>query len=237
MKYISLVLLSLLSLTVNAKSLEVVREHSRINFDVDYMVMTTVEGQFRSYYGFFDLSDKEDQISNVRVDITADSIDSNDAKRDFHLKAQEFFFVSEYPTIAFKAPAAVKISEGQKFKLTGEVTIRGITKPLSLEGTYKGKRLDPWGKNNYFFTLTGELNRKDFGMVWNKKMDAGGYLVGDLVRLNITIQSQIVGEKTSFSTHMIPNTKAIQERADLKSGKIKKLTTPTDPNDQSAPKK
>jgi polyisoprenoid-binding protein YceI len=238
MKYTILLLaLTLLaSHQIQAKQLEIIKEHSQVAFDVEYMSMTKVEGKFKDYRGFFVLNDKEDQLSDVRVEIIGESVDSNDAKRDFHLKAQEFFFVVKFPEITFKAHGPVKIVEAQSFKLSGELTMRGVTKPVVLEGIYRGKRLDPWGKNNYFFNLTGEVDRKDFGMTWNKQMDAGGYLVGDKVRVNIVIQSQVSSEKTAFSTHMVPQTKGIKERADLKSGKIKKLSTPTDVNDQKAPK-
>jgi polyisoprenoid-binding protein YceI len=233
-------LIFVLSLFLNpsafAKQYEVIKEHSRVTFDIDYMSMTKVEGKFKEYQAFFELNDKEDQLSNVKVEIQGESVDTNDSKRDFHIKGHEFFFVANYPEITFKAVGPVKIQEGQNFKLKGDLTLRGVTKPITMDGVYKGKRLDPWGKNNYFFTLTGEINRKDFDIVWNKQMDAGGYLVGDAVRLNISVQGQAIGEKTSFSTHMVPDTKGIKERADLKSGKIKKLTTPSDVNDQKAPK-
>lgn len=237
MKYLALGLLLTLSTPTFAKQFEVVKEHSRVTFDVDYMSMTKVEGQFKDYRSFFELNDKEDQLSNVKVEINAESLDTSDSKRDFHLKGHEFFFVANYPEINFKAQGPVAIAEGKEFKLKGELTMRGVTKPVELTGTYKGKRLDPWGKNNYFFALSTEVDRKQFDIVWNKQMDTGGYLVGDKVRINITVQAQGVGEKTSFSTHMVPETKAIKERADLKSGKIKKLTTPTDTNDHTAPKK
>lgn len=236
MKQTFLIALLAFSTSLYAKTFEIIKEHSRIGFDIDYMMMTKVEGQFKDYRGFFDLNDKEDQISNVKVEVVAESVDTTDAKRDFHLKGHEFFFVSNYPDITFKAQGPVKIAKGEKFKVTGELTMRGVTKNVTFEGLYKGKLKDPWNKENYFFTLTGEINRKDFEMVWNKEMDAGGYLVGEIVRLNLVVQAQGVGEKTPFSTHMVPNTKGIQERNDLKKGKIKKLTTPTDPKDHKAPK-
>lgn len=220
------------SYVVHSKELEIIQEHSRVGFDVDYMLMTKVEGQFKKYTGLFELNAAEDQLSNVRVAIIGKSVDTNDGKRDFHLKGHEFFFVANYPEITFKAKGPVTIKTGEHFKLHGEITLRGIVKPLVLDGFYKGKVKDPWGKENYFFTLTGELDRKDFEIVWNKQMDAGGFLVGDKVRLNLIVQSQIVGEKTPFSTHMVPSTKGIVERQDLKAGRIKKLSTSTDPKDQ-----
>lgn len=218
-----------------AKPFELVSEHSRIAFDVDYMSMTSVEGKFKSYRGFFNLSEKSDELSSVKVIIDSASVDTNDDKRDFHLKGHEFFFVASHPEITFASKSTVKIQEGKTFSLAGELTMRGVSKPLTLEGTYVGLKKDPWGKDNYFFKLKGEINRKDFGIVWNKDMDAGGYLVGDTVRLNLTIQAQAQGKKTSFSTHMVPHTKAIQERSDLKKGKIKKLSTASDETDHKAP--
>jgi len=225
-----------LSTAVNAKPYELVSEHSKIGFDVDYMSMTKVEGRFKKYRGFFNLSEDGSELSNVKVIVEGSSVDTNDDKRDFHLKGHEFFFVASYPEMIFTSNHSVKISEGKSFTLPGELTIRGITKPMTLKGTYVGVKKDPWGKDNNFFTLTGELNRKDFGIVWNKDMDTGGYLVGEQVRLTLSVQAQGQGEKTSFSTHMVPHTKAIQERSDLKKGKIKKLSTATDENDHKAPK-
>ena len=232
-KYLKLifVLAMTFSHVAQSRELEIIQEHSRVSFDVDYMLMTKVEGQFKKYTGLFELNAAEDNISNVRVTIQGKSVDTSDGKRDFHLKGHEFFFTASYPEITFQTKESVSIKSGEYFKLPGEITLRGISKPLVLDGFYKGKVKDPWGKESYFFTLKGELNRKDFEIVWNKQMDAGGYLVGDQVRINITIQSQIIGEKTSFSTHMIPSTKGIVERHDLKAGKIKKLSTSTDPKD------
>lgn len=239
MKYLLLlfVLALAISSAAHATTLEIIREHSRVAFDVDYMTITTVEGQFKSYHGFFDINDKENQISNVRVEVTGDSVDTNDGKRDFHLRGHEFLYAAVYPDITFKATGPFTISDTKKFQIPGEVTLRGITKPMTLEGVFKGKGKDPWGKDSYFLEMKGEVNRKDFGIVWNKQADAGGYLLGDIVRLSIVVQAQKIGDKTPFSTHMIPSTKGIVERHDLKTGKIKKLTTPTDPKDQSAPKK
>lgn len=239
MKYLMLlfVLAIVISSAAHATTLEIVKEHSRVSFDVDYMMMTKVEGQFKGYHGFFEINDKENQLSNIRVEVTSDTVDTNDPKRDFHVKGHEFLYSAVYPDIAYKAQGPFIISDAKKFQVKGDVTLRGITKPMVLEGVYKGKGKDPWGKDSYFLEMTGEINRKDFGIVWNKQVDTGGYLLGDIVKFTIIVQAQKIGDKTPFSTHMIPSTKGIVERHDLKTGKIKKLTTPTDPKDQSAPKK
>lgn len=223
--------------SANATQFEIVKEHSRVAFSVDYMMMTKVDGHFTNYQGFFELNDKEDEISKVRVEVYSDTVDSNDKKRDFHLKGHEFLFAVNYPEISFKAQGPFKIGADKKFKVTGELTLRKVTKTVTFDGVFKGKGKDPWGKDSFFFDLTSEINRKDYEITWNQQMDTGGYLVGDMVRLNVTVQAQRMADKTPFSTHMIPSTKGIIERQDLKAGRIKKLTTPTDPKDHTAPKK
>jgi len=219
--------------TIWAMPLEINQDHSKLLFDIDYMTLTTVQGQFKKYSGTFNLSTSENEISDVKIAIVSDSVDTNEPKRDFHLKGHEFFLVSTYPTIEFTSQAATSILKDKKFKINGTLTLRGVKKEVTLDGLYKGKMIDPWKKENYFFELEGKINRQDFGMKWNKELDTGGYLVGDEVRLKISIQAQPAGSKTAFSTHMIPSTKGIVERDQLKKGKIKKLSTSTDPNDHN----
>jgi polyisoprenoid-binding protein YceI len=233
-KYISLfILFSLFSFSAFTKDFELIKEHSKIAFDVDYMLMTKVQGQFKDFQGFFALNESENDISNIRITINSESVDTNDSKRDFHLRGHEFFLSATYPEITFESPGPIRIEAGKKLVIGGYLTLRGIKRPLILEGIYKGKLKDPWGKYNYFFELSGELDRKAFGIVWNKAMDNGGYLIGDTVRISLTVQAQVLGEKTPFSTHMVPTTKGIIERDQLNKGKIKKLSTSTDPKDQN----
>ena len=226
------ILYLLLITTGHSKEFELIKEHSKIAFDVDYMLMTKVEGHFKDFNGFFTLNEAENDLSNIRIKINAETIDTNDTKRDFHLRGHEFFLTAKYPEIIFESPGPIKIEAGKKLVIGGYVTIRGIKRPLILEGIYKGKLKDPWGKDNYFFVLSGELDRKTFGIVWNKTMDNEGLLIGDMVRINLTVQAQVLGEKTPFSTHMVPTTKGIVERDQLIKGKIKKLSTSTDPKDK-----
>ncbi|MDO9182951.1 MAG: YceI family protein [Bacteriovorax sp.] len=224
------IILSVFS-TVNAKEIEIIKEHSKIIFNIDYMLVTKVQGQFKDYHGTLNINEEKTEIYNIKVTAVANSIDTNDGKRDFHLKGMEFFQATNFPKVLFESKGPFKYVALKKFNLPGNLTIRGIKKPITLEAVYKGKLKDPWNKENYFFELTGELNRKDFGMLWNKKMDAGGVLIGDIVQINITVQAQATGDKTAFSTHMIPESKGIKERDQLNKGLIKKLTTSTDPKD------
>ena len=228
------------SLSINlsgAKEFELIKEHSKVAFDVDYMLMTKVEGQFKNYSGIFSLNATENDLSNIKIIVEANSIDTNDGKRDFHLRGHEFFLTASYPKIIFESPGPIKIEAGKKLVIGGYLTMRGVKRPLILEGIYKGKLKDPWGKDNYFFTLTGEIDRKTYGIVWNKTMDDGGVLIGDTVRISLTVQAQALGEKTPFSTHMVPTTKGIVERDQLNKGQIKKLSTSTDPKDRINTKK
>ena len=231
--YLFLVLLFALAQNpaAHSKELELIKEHSKIGFDIDYMLVTKVEGQFKDFRGTININEEKGELYNVKVIANAGSIDTNDGKRDFHLKGPEFFLVTSYPEILFEAKGPFKISAQKKINIAGFLSARGIKKAIMLEGDYKGKLKDPWSKENYFFELRGTLNRKEFGMTWNKNMDNGGVLIGDNVAIKITVQAQASGDKTPFSTHMIPSTKGIIERDQLKKGIIKKLTTSTDPKD------
>lgn len=210
---------------------EIIREHSRVAFDVDYMTVAKVDGIFKDFYGNFNFIEKTNEISNVNVDIIAKSVDTNDSKRDFHLRGQEFFLVETNPIINFKYSGKAVLTPDKSFSLPGVIKLRGMEKPFVLKGQYIGKNKDAWDKYSYFFKLTGVINRKEFNMSWNKALDNGGYLLGEKVNVNITLQAQVLGDKTAFSTHMIPSTKGIIEREMLRKGKIKKLTTSTDPKD------
>lgn len=211
-----------------AKKLEIVHEHSKIGFNINYMMVTDVEGTFKKYQGDFEINDAENALSNIQVNVETKSVDSNDKKRDFHLKGHEFFYSAKFPQATFKANGPVTIAPHKEFRVEGTMTFRDVSKPFTFTGTYKGKQKDPWGKDNYFFELKGTMNRKDYGIVWNKVMDNGGALIGDDVHLVITIQAQTKGEKTPFSTHMVPETKGIKERKELMQGKRKELSTSTE---------
>lgn len=227
-----LVFLFVILISANAfskpQSFEVNQEHSKLGFAVQYMMMTDVEGVFKKFQGYFDV--EGNTLSNIQVLVSTRSVDSLDAKRDFHLKSHEFLYSAKFPTIAFKSSAPVELKENQLVKVPGTVTLRGIEKPVTLEVIFKGRKFDPWAKENLFFEGKTKINRKDFGIVWNRELDNGGILVGDEVSIDFKLQAQHLGNKTPFSTHMVPTTKGIIERDQLKKGKIKKLSTSTESN-------
>ena len=237
MKKISLLFLAFLALNTFAKpqTFEINQEHSKLGFGVQYMMMTDVEGVFKKFQGYFDV--EGNTLSNIQILVSSRSVDSLDPKRDFHLKSHEFLYAAKFPTISFKSTASAELKENHTIKIPGVVSLRGIEKPVTLEVTFKGRKFDPWAKENLFFEGKTVVNRKDFGIVWNRELDNGGYLVGDEVTIDFKLQAQHLGDKTPFSTHMIPTTKGIVERDQLKKGKIKKLSTSTLPSTNGNEKK
>lgn len=219
MKFI--VLLLLFPLSVYSASLEINKEHSSVQFSVDYMTMIKVEGRFKKFSGSFGFEPKSHLLQKIKVAIDSNSLDTNEPKRDFHLKTMDFLFTSKYPEILFHTNDSFSLPLNKVTNLSGELEIRGIKKRVNGKAKYKGTVIDPWGKENYFFEFNLKVNRKDFGMNWNKKIDQGGFLVGDIVDIKILIQAQIEGQKTSFSTHMIP-TSALKKRKKIKTQELGK---------------
>lgn len=160
--------------------------HSEIGFKVKHMMFTNVSGKFDSYEATI-ITD-EDNFENASIEFSADinSINSNNADRDNHLKSADFFDVENHPKLTFKATSFTK--KGDDFELTGDLTLRGVTKPVKLEAEFSGLMKDPWGNTKAGLNISGKINRKDWGLNWNSALEAGGVLVGEEVRLNIELQ-------------------------------------------------
>ena len=160
--------------------------HSEIGFKVKHMMFTNVSGKFDSYEATI-ITD-EDNFENASIEFSADinSINSNNADRDNHLKSGDFFDVENHPKLTFKATSFTK--KGDDFELVGDLTLRGVTKPVKLEAEFSGLMKDPWGNTKAGLNISGKINRKDWGLNWNSALEAGGVLVGEEVRLNIELQ-------------------------------------------------
>ena len=156
--------------------------HSEVQFKVKHMVISTVTGEFLD----FDASAESDDenFSNARFQFKAkvDSIATKSADRDGHLKSDDFFNASEFPELTFKG------NEFNGEKLKGEITIKGVTKPLELDTDFGGVIKDPYGNRRAGFEFTGELNRKDFGLNWSAATEAGGLVVADEVKLSVNLE-------------------------------------------------
>ena len=162
--------------------------HSTVEFSVRHMMVTTVKGQFQKVKGTVELDEKDPTKSTVEVSIETASIDTREAKRDAHLKSPDFFDAAKFPAITFKSTKVEKAGKG-KFKVTGDLTMHGITKAvvLAVEGPSASIK-DPFGRTVKGVMATGKLDRKDWGMTWNKALDSGGFVVSDEVKLDINAE-------------------------------------------------
>ena len=160
--------------------------HTEIFFKVKHLVIATVTGRFEKFEGR--VITENDDFNDAEVEFSADveSLNTNATDRDKHLKSDDFFDATNYPKVFFKSNSFKK--HGSAYKLTGDITIRGITREIELEAEYGGAMKDPWGNEKVGFELNGKLNRKDFGLKWNVLTEAGGAVAGDEVRLMLNVE-------------------------------------------------
>ncbi|MDH5251845.1 MAG: YceI family protein, partial [Nitrospira sp.] len=144
-------------------------DHSLIEFRVAHMVVSKTAGRFTDYRGFVEMDADAKTVKAIEATINAASIDTNHDKRDAHLRQADFLDVAQFPTMTYKLKSAKK--QGDTFTAIGDLTLRGITKEVTLIGALNGIAKDPWGNTRAGFSADGTLNRKDFGMVWNKALD------------------------------------------------------------------
>ena len=161
-------------------------EHSSVGFTIKHLVISKVKGQFKTFGGEFVIDDKAGTLTKAEGSIDASSIDTGVAERDKHLKSADFFDVAKHPKLSFK----LKKFSGDKSggQATGDLTIHGVTKPVALKVEVGGGVTDPWGNKKFAFSASGKINRKDFGLTWNKAIEAGGVMVGDEVELQIEVE-------------------------------------------------
>ncbi len=161
--------------------------HSHIGYSLKHM-FTKSNGQFNEFEGTFAFDEKKDTLSDISFKIKAASINSSNQKRDEHLNSPDFFDTAKYPEITFKAATIQKTGKGA-FKITGPLTIKGITKTVTFTAAYLGTGKNPWGMEMSSFTANTEINRKDFGIVWNKALDTGGTILGEKVTIEVEIEA------------------------------------------------
>ncbi len=167
------------------KKLTIDSAHSEVGFKVKHLMISTVKGNFTTFGG----SVNED--GTVFVSINTNSINTGNVDRDNHLKSADFFNADEYSTIAFEG----KMSEDMT-TVTGNITIKGITKEIELNTEYNGMSVDPWGNTKHGWEITATINRSDFGLTWNAPLETGGVLLSDEVKLNLDVQMSETVEQT-----------------------------------------
>jgi polyisoprenoid-binding protein YceI len=162
--------------------------HSSAGFGVTHLMISTVRGEFHGVTGTLVLDDSDVSKSSVNVTIDATSVDTREPDRDKHLKSEAFFDVAKYPTITFQSTKVERNNDGS-LKVTGDLTIRGVTKTAVLTATLpKPPIKDPWGLQRTAASATTKLNRQDFGVAWNQKLDSGGVVVGDDVNITLDVE-------------------------------------------------
>ncbi len=158
--------------------------HTEITFKVRHMMITNVTGNFTKFSGTVEFNPDSLHLSKIDVTIDASSINTREEKRDGHLKSPDFFDVATYPTITFKS-TKVDVNGARNGKVTGDLTLHGVTKPVVLDVEHIGISKSPFGSTNAGFTATTKINRKDWDLGWNVALEAGGWLVGEDITINI----------------------------------------------------
>lgn len=163
-------------------------DHSNIGFKVKHLMVSNVKGNFEKHNGTVDINDKDITKSKVEVTIDTNSINTGVQKRDEHLRSADFFDVAKFPTMTFVSKKVAKAGK-DNLKVTGDLTLHGVTKEvvLNVEGPSKESK-DPWGNIRKGATATAKINRKDFGLNWNKALETGGVLVGEEITINLEIE-------------------------------------------------
>jgi len=172
---------------VIAQNWNIDKSHSKVSFTVTHMLISEVEGKFKIYDG--KIASSKDDFTDAQISFTIDvnSIDTDEKKRDEHLKGDDFFNAEKYPTITFKGKQLKKVS-GKNYKLTGDLTIRDVTKPVEFDVVFGGIMNDPWGNTKAGFKINGKVSRKEFGLKWNALLEGGGAVVSDEVAISCGLE-------------------------------------------------
>ncbi|MFI1926792.1 MULTISPECIES: YceI family protein [unclassified Streptomyces] len=162
--------------------------HSTLGFVARHAMVTNVKGKFNDFTGSLHLDGTDPSKSGATIDVTMDSIDTGSADRDGHLKTADFFKTDEFPTMTFRATSAEALG-GDDYRITGDLTILGVTKPLSIDLEFNGAAKDPFGNERVGFEGKAEILRSAWGLTWNAALETGGVLVSDKIKLNFDISA------------------------------------------------
>ncbi|AFY02693.1 YceI family protein [Bdellovibrio bacteriovorus] len=192
----SVIATSLVTTTAYATKFDVDKAHTNVSFTAPHLMVSKVKGRFDQVSGTFEFDEKSMKLSDINVTIKTESINTNEADRDKHMRSPDFFDVAKFPEMTFKS-TNVKYDKNKPDKVEGDLTIRGITKKVTLDVDYNGAVTDPWGNRVITFEAEGEVNRKDFGLNWNKAMDKGGFVVGDKIKIEIDGEAKVAAAPTA----------------------------------------
>ena len=166
--------------------------HSAADFAVKHLMISTVRGRFSKFEGAGE-TNPDGTLKSVQMTLDVASIDTNDAKRDEHLRSPDFFDAGVHPKITFRSTRIEQ--KGSDVSITGNLTIRGTTKPVLLLGEFTAPVKDPWGNSRAALAISAKVSRKEWGLVWNQLLEAGGVAVGDEVRISVEVEAVAVKEE------------------------------------------
>jgi polyisoprenoid-binding protein YceI len=162
--------------------------HSGVHFSVRHLVVSKVRGQFKKWGGTLELDPADPTTAKAVIEIDAASIDTNEPRRDEHLRSGDFLLAADHPKLRFTSSKIERVDDS-RFKVHGDLSIRGVTKQVVLNAELSGTVKDPWGGQRVGFTLATSIDRKDYGVSWNQALDHGGVAVGDKVEISIEIEA------------------------------------------------
>ena len=175
------------ALSANAETYQVDPAHSTVGFSVKHLAISTVRGVFTNFSGTIEFDAKKPEASSAKGEVQTASINTQIEARDKHLRSPDFFDAAKYPEIKFETLSARK--DGEEWVVKGRFSMHGVTKEIELRGTVEGPVKDPWGKTRIGLSATTTINRQDYGLLWSQKLDAGGLVVGDLVKIELQIEA------------------------------------------------
>jgi polyisoprenoid-binding protein YceI len=165
--------------------------HTIAEFSAKHLMITTVKGRITDIEGIIYTDEKDLKNSSVEATLKAVSLDTQTDQRDQHLRSADFLDVEKFPEIRFRSTRIQ--GDRQSFKLTGDLTIRDVTKPITLDVTFEGQTKDPWGGERVGFSATGKIDRREFGLTWNQALEAGGVVVGNDIKISLEVEAVKVG--------------------------------------------
>ena len=209
-------------------------DHSSIRFSIPFLAISKVEGGFDSFKGSFERNSQGP--SSIQITIDASSINTNNKRRDKHLRKSDFFHVQKFPLIKFDSTKVEKIQENTH-KVVGQLEVMGKIYEQEFLLEFLDQKDDTWENQNYFYQFKGEINRKKLGLSWNKTLKDGGLLIGEQVQINGVIQAQPIGKKTAYSKFLIPDNESIRSREKLFRGEVSKqeITKAQEQNIETTP--
>jgi polyisoprenoid-binding protein YceI len=180
--------LVVLALPAAAATYTIDKAHSSVGFKVKHLTVSNVRGFFKDFAGTFDYDPANPKSWRAEATIQVASIDTDEPKRDEHLRSADFFDAATFPTMTFKS-TGVNVAKDGAIQLLGDLTLHGVTKPIVLDLEVNGVVKDPWGNTKAGFSASGKIKRSDFGLTWNKTLDSGGLLIGDEVSIMLEIEA------------------------------------------------